>query len=368
MTSARGLTGSLTGLGVGLGTGALAPPDDARGGSDGTAGARPPTTQTAKITLPFDDNRMVVRLLGGHDEHLTLIEQRLGIDAVAHGNVVTLTGPAAGCEIAKTVLTQLYDRIKRGEQIVPGDVDGLIRHVSSAPAEAVGMSQVRTRKRVVTARTLMQSNYIRALERTDLVFGIGPAGTGKTYLAVAFAAQCLERNLVERIILSRPAVEAGERLGFLPGDMKEKVDPYLRPLYDALYDMLPPDKVERDIASGVIEIAPLAFMRGRTLAHSFVILDEAQNTTSMQMKMFLTRIGEGSKMVITGDPSQIDLPTGQVSGLEEAVRLLDGVKGIEAIRFTGQDVVRRDLVARIVAAYDKAGVGLRPSGPPSRKP
>jgi phosphate starvation-inducible PhoH-like protein len=187
------------------------------------------------------------------------------------------------------------------------------------------------------------------------VFGIGPAGTGKTYLAVAYAAHCLERGLVERIILSRPAVEAGERLGFLPGDMREKVDPYLRPLYDALYDVLPAEKVERDIETGVIEIAPLAFMRGRTLANAYVILDEAQNTTSMQMKMFLTRLGENSKMVVTGDPSQVDLPAGMKSGLDEAVALLHGVSGIEAVRFTSADVVRRDLVARIVQAYDKSG-------------
>ena len=209
-------------------------------------------------------------------------------------------------------------------------------------------------KRIVSMpRTPMQSAYIRALEKSDLVFGVGPAGIGKTYIAVAYAAHCLERGMVERIILSRPAVEAGERLGFLPGDMREKVDPYLRPLYDALYDVLPPEKVERDLETGVIEIAPLAFMRGRTLANACVILDEAQNTTSMQMKMFLTRIGEGSKMAVTGDPSQVDLPPGQRSGLEEAVGLLTGVRGIEAIRFTAGDVVRRDLVARIVEAYDR---------------
>jgi phosphate starvation-inducible PhoH-like protein len=222
---------------------------------------------------------------------------------------------------------------------------------ATSPTSA--LAQIRTRRKVVTARSPNQGAYIEALNRVDLVFGLGPAGTGKTYLAVAYAAQCLERGQVERLVLSRPAVEAGERLGFLPGDMREKVDPYLRPLYDALYDVLPPAKVERDLTTGVIEIAPLAFMRGRTLAHSFVILDEAQNTTSMQMKMFLTRLGEGSKMVVTGDPSQIDLPHGQRSGLEEAVGLLNGISGIEAVRFTSADVVRRDLVARIVDAYER---------------
>jgi phosphate starvation-inducible PhoH-like protein len=295
------------------------------------------------------------RLLGGYDGHLALLEERLGIEAQAHGNVVTLTGPAAACETARDVLEKLYARIRQGEDIGPGDVEGLLRHADDDASPADGLAQIRTRRRIVTARTPMQSAYIQALQRTDLVFGVGPAGTGKTYLAVAYAAQCLERGLVDRIVLSRPAVEAGERLGFLPGDMREKVDPYLRPLYDALYDVLPQAKVERDLETGVIEIAPLAFMRGRTLAHSFVILDEAQNTTSMQMKMFLTRLGEGSKMVVTGDPSQIDLPSGQRSGLEEAVGLLAGVRGIEAIRFTAADVVRRDLVARIVEAYDNAG-------------
>jgi phosphate starvation-inducible PhoH-like protein len=257
--------------------------------------------------------------------------------------------------MAGDVLERLYDRVAKGEQIGAGDFDGLIRHARQENVPADGQAQIATRRRVVKARTPAQSTYIRALEKVDLVFGIGPAGTGKTYLAVAFAAQCLERGLVERIILSRPAVEAGERLGFLPGDMREKVDPYLRPLYDALYDVLPPEKVERDLEQGVIEIAPLAFMRGRTLANAFVILDEAQNTTSMQMKMFLTRLGENSKMVITGDPSQIDLPYGMTSGLEEAVGLLAGVAGITAVRFTSADVVRRDLVAKIVEAYDLAG-------------
>ncbi len=308
-----------------------------------------------RVVVPFEDNRHLTRLLGEFDSHLALIEDRLGIEAHAHGNVVILTGPENACEIAREVLEGLYDRVAKGEQVGPGDFDGLIRHArqEGQPTDD-GQAQIATRRRVVKARTPAQSTYIRALGKTDLVFGIGPAGTGKTYLAVAFAAQCLERGLVERIILSRPAVEAGERLGFLPGDMKEKVDPYLRPLYDALYDVLPPEKVERDLELGVIEIAPLAFMRGRTLANAAVILDEAQNTTSMQMKMFLTRLGENSKMVITGDPSQIDLPPGMTSGLEEAVRLLTDVPGISAVRFTSADVVRRDLVAKIVDAYEQA--------------
>ncbi len=315
-----------------------------------------PSTPNKRVVVPFEDNRLLTQLLGEFDSHLALIEDRLGIEAHAHGNVVVLSGSEISCDIARGVLEQLYDRVSKGDHVGPGDFDGLIRHSrqQDSPSEG-GQAQIATRRRVVKARTQSQSTYIRALEKTDLVFGIGPAGTGKTYLAVAFAAQCLERGLVERIILSRPAVEAGERLGFLPGDMREKVDPYLRPLYDALYDVLPPEKVERDLEQGVIEIAPLAFMRGRTLANAFVILDEAQNTTSMQMKMFLTRLGEGSKMVITGDPSQIDLPPGMTSGLEEAVRLLGDVPDITAVRFTNSDVVRRDLVAKIVEAYDRAG-------------
>lgn len=325
-------------------------------GSPAPASRRPqkPDSEAQRVVVPFEDNRVLTRLLGEFDSHLALIEDRLGIDAHAHGNVIILSGPSPALSIARDVLEKLYARIAKGETIGAGDFDGLIRHARSGGPESDGQAQVATRRRVVKARTPTQSAYIRAIDKYDLVFGLGPAGTGKTYIAVAFAAHCLERGVVERIILSRPAVEAGERLGFLPGDMRDKVDPYLRPLYDALYDVLPPEKVERDIETGAIEIAPLAFMRGRTLANAFVILDEAQNTSSMQMKMFLTRLGEGSKMVVTGDPSQIDLPPGMKSGLEEAVGLLTGVDGIAAIRFQNADIVRRDLVAKIVTAYDKA--------------
>jgi len=339
-----------------------------------------------RLVIPFDENRLLADLLGEYDTHLALIEDRLGVEAVAHGNVVTLAGPEAACHAARGVLESLYARLERGESISAGDVDGAIRHAGGANAgrdsKSTGrverrekpkdagagngggksgprsaIAQIQTRKRTITARTPMQSAYIEALESNDLVFAAGPAGTGKTYLAVAYAAACLERGVCERLVLSRPAVEAGERLGFLPGDMRDKVDPYLRPLYDALYDVLPPEKVERGLESGVIEIAPLAFMRGRTLSDSFVILDEAQNTTSMQMKMFLTRLGEHSKMVVTGDPTQVDLPPDQTSGLVEATMLLGGVKGVAMIAFTSGDVVRRELVARIVAAYDRHEAG-----------
>jgi phosphate starvation-inducible protein PhoH and related proteins len=310
--------------------------------------------------ITFDDNRLASELYGQYDQHLALIEQRLGVQASARGNHVTIRGSEEACTHAVEVLESLYQRLKRGQEVTLGDVDGAVR-VSTAVAERQenlpglgALAQVATRKRTVTARTPKQDLYLREMNRCDLVFGTGPAGTGKTYLAVAYCASLLERGLVDRVILSRPAVEAGERLGFLPGDMREKVDPYLRPLYDALYDMMPPDRVERGLVNGTIEIAPLAFMRGRTLSHAAVILDEAQNCTSMQMKMFLTRLGENSKMIVTGDPSQVDLPGGQRSGLDEAVAILREVDGIGQVGFGEADVVRNELVQRIVNAYERA--------------
>jgi len=314
-----------------------------------------------QLVVPFEDNRLAAELFGQFDVNLAMLEDRLGIEAVANGNVVTLRGTESDCVIAREVLEGLYARLSDGESIAAGEFDGAIRHARAHPPASdqaredspARLEQIRTRKKIITARTPMQSSYLAALVSSDLVFATGPAGTGKTYLAVAHAAGMLERGEVERIILSRPAIEAGERLGFLPGDMRDKVDPYLRPLYDALYDVLPPEKVDRDLETGVIEIAPLAFMRGRTLSHAMVILDEAQNCTSVQMKMFLTRLGEGSKMAVTGDPTQLDLPAGQHSGLAEAIGILSDVSEIAHIPFTQTDVVRRELVAKIVAAYEK---------------
>ena len=330
-----------------------------------------PLSASQGLVVPFDDNRLVADLFGEYDANLALLEDRLDVQIVAHGNVVTLHGPDASCAMAKQVLEGLYSRLESGESLTPGDIDGAIRHAragsgvstrqASEPDESgrsnggtePDVPQIRTRKRLITARSPAQSGYIAALENEDIVFSTGPAGTGKTYLAVAYAAAAMERGTVDRIILSRPAVEAGERLGFLPGDMRDKIDPYLRPLYDALYDVAGPDRVERGLETGSIEIAPLAFMRGRTLSNAVVILDEAQNCSPVQLKMFLTRLGENSKMVVTGDPTQIDLPAGQQSGLLDAISLLGGIPGIGHIAFTGADVVRRELVSRIVMAYEK---------------
>jgi len=319
---------------------------------------------SSQLELAFEDNRLAAQLYGDFDQNLALIEQRLHVTATPRGNHLMLKGAASTIDQARRVLESLYAMLEEGKSIEISNVDTMIRMIETEDSQLilptlekkgrVRMAQIATRKATIVARTPAQDAYMRAMERSELVFGIGPAGTGKTYLAVAHAATLLERGDINRIILSRPAVEAGERLGFLPGDMKEKVDPYLRPLYDALYDMMRPEHVERCITSGVIEVAPLAFMRGRTLANAVVILDEAQNTTSMQMKMFLTRLGENSKMIVTGDPTQIDLPRGEKSGLVEATALLDGIEGVHISRFNDKDVVRHALVGRIVRAYDQA--------------
>jgi phosphate starvation-inducible PhoH-like protein len=336
---------------------------------------KPATGSADALTLSFENNKLATMLFGQFDEHLAMLEKMLGIEAAARGNEVFLSGEASSVHRARMALEHLYDRLEKGEQIEKGDVTGAVRmaiaedQLSLPTMEKstgrLAMAQVGTRKKAVQARTKTQDQYIRAMDACELIFGVGPAGTGKTYLAVAYAASLLERGAVDRIILSRPAVEAGERLGFLPGDMKEKVDPYLRPLYDALYDMMPGDKVERALTSGIIEIAPLAFMRGRTLANAAVILDEAQNTTSMQMKMFLTRLGENSKMIVTGDPSQVDLPYGQISGLVEALEILPVIDGVEKVVFTAADVVRHRLVTEIVLAYDTASKKAA-ENPPAR--
>ncbi len=322
--------------------------------TDMTIPGRIPADETAEdnTVLTFEDNRLASLAFGEHDRNLALIETRLGVDIIPRGNRLTLQGPEDARTAAVRVLEELYQRAAAGLDITTGDVDGAIRMATALPAPKTGLVEIRTRRRVVRPRSPGQRDYLKALEEHDLVFGIGPAGTGKTYLAVARAVQALHAGEVERIILSRPAVEAGEQLGFLPGDMKEKVDPYLRPLYDALDDLLGRQRAARMIAEGAVEVAPLAFMRGRTLANAFVILDEAQNTTSQQMKMFLTRLGEGARMVITGDVSQIDLPAGVTSGLLEAVDILQGVEGVAIVRLKEADIVRHPLVARIVAAYE----------------
>ena len=325
------------------------------------------STEISHVQLSFEDNKLAGMLFGKFDEHLALFEQLLGIEVVSRGNNVDIHGEASAVGRAKYALDQLYDKLQTSASIDRGDVEGAIRMANqNNDAEVSGdnnsknnSARISTHKKTVQARTPMQGEYMRAMAKGELVFGIGPAGTGKTYLAVAYAASLLEQGAIDRIILSRPAVEAGERLGFLPGDMKEKVDPYLRPLYDALYDMMPGDKVERAITNGIIEIAPLAFMRGRTLANAVVILDEAQNTTTMQMKMFLTRLGENSCMFVTGDPSQIDLPRGQKSGLVDALEILKSVKGIAQIKFTSADVVRHRMVAKIVEAYDRSSTNAQ---------
>ncbi len=313
-----------------------------------------------RLEIEFEKAYLLGSLFGQYDQNLIALEGQLGVYISARGNRVQVEGEAEAAARARDVLSNLYHRLDKGETIDTGDVvgavaiaadpslDGLVSADGGMPATAV----IRTRRKTIAARSPTQVRYIEALARDQIIFALGPAGTGKTYLAVAQAVSQLIAGSVDRLILSRPAVEAGERLGFLPGDMKDKVDPYLRPLYDALYDMLPAEQVERRLASGEIEIAPLAFMRGRTLASAFIILDEAQNTTPLQMKMFLTRFGEKSRMVICGDPNQVDLPNPGSSGLADAVKRLDGIDGISALRFSSREVVRHPIVGRIVDAYE----------------
>lgn len=342
-------------------------------------------TTADPIILDFDDNRLLALLFGEHDRHLARIEERLNVAVASRGNRLMITGPADAMAQARKVLTDLYRRLEGGGEIEMGDVDGAIRMTQGGPMNApvtaklrdkaelvrddrpVPEGAVRTKKRIILPRSHTQKLYFDALQNHELVFGLGPAGTGKTYLAVAMAVSMLLEGRVDRIILSRPAVEAGERLGFLPGDMRDKIDPYLRPLYDALYDMLPAERVAKGLESGEIEVAPLAFMRGRTLANAFVILDEAQNTSPVQMKMLLTRLGENSRLAVTGDLSQIDLPIGVPSGLRHALDILDGVDGISFVRFGEADVVRHPLVTKIVRAYAQKEQQLDLNAPRPRR-
>jgi phosphate starvation-inducible PhoH-like protein len=310
--------------------------------------------ESERLHMQFDDNSLLPQLFGERDRNLDRIERELGVSLVSRGNRLAIAGPHANADVARNAITSLYQRLKRGLEVDVAAVDAALKRASLHTDEQWGESEeIRTRKRRIGPRSANQAAYLKALRTHELVFGLGPAGTGKTYLAVAMAVDMLMSGAVERIILSRPAVEAGERLGFLPGDLREKVDPYLRPLYDALHDMLPGEQVMKRLASGEIEIAPLAFMRGRTLANAFVILDEAQNTTPVQMKMFLTRLGEHSRMAVTGDLSQIDLPPKTRSGLTDALETLDGETGIALVHFTDADIVRHPLVSQIVRAYDR---------------
>ncbi len=327
-----------------------------------------PSRAGKPLHLQFDDNRLLPALYGEHDEHLARLEQRLGVSIVPRGNVLAISGSEEAAEVARTALRRLYGRLKSGGIVEMGDVDAAARfaagpvpaqvsagHRTGAGGDEQGELTILTRRRPVSPRSPNQAAYLRALADYELVFALGPAGTGKTYLAVATAVSMLFLGRVDRIILSRPAVEAGERLGFLPGDLRDKVDPYLRPLYDALEDMLPTDQVAKRLENGQIEVAPLAFMRGRTLSNAVVILDEAQNTTPVQMKMLLTRLGERSRMVVTGDLTQVDLPSGVRSGLDDALETVGHVEGVKIVRFTDNDVVRHPLVTEIVRAYEARG-------------
>jgi phosphate starvation-inducible protein PhoH and related proteins len=326
-----------------------------------------PPEDIVETLLEFPDNRLLISLCGEFDRNLAQVEHEMGVHVLRRGNRLAVIGDRDSRDQAAAVLRALYARLEAGRGIDAGDIDGAMRMGRPMPmditladgAEQIvmftggGNVELRTRKKPVEPRTEAQKTYVANLFNHELGFGIGPAGTGKTYLAVAVGVTMLLSGAVDKIILSRPAVEAGERLGFLPGDMKEKIDPYMQPLYDALNDFLPQKQLAKLMEDKRIEIAPLAFMRGRTLSNAFVVLDEAQNATAMQMKMFLTRLGQGSRMVITGDRSQVDLPRGVASGLAEAERILKGVKGVSFNYFTSSDVVRHPLVARIIEAYEK---------------
>ncbi|MEP2736001.1 MAG: PhoH family protein [Erythrobacter sp.] len=321
-------------------------------------------TRRAQAELSFDNQSLLVPLFGQYDANLVQVENRLNVTIHARGDKVMIEGPADSVARAGEVLQTMYDRLAKGQELDQGAIEAMIAMSNEPTLEGIvsGAKEgeggappimIRTRRKTIVPRSANQIPYMQQLARDDLIFALGPAGTGKTYLAVAQAVSQLVSGSVQRLILSRPAVEAGEKLGFLPGDMKEKVDPYLRPIYDALYDCMPPEQVERRIASGEIEIAPIAFMRGRTLADAFVILDEAQNTTREQMKMFLTRFGQNSRMVICGDPRQVDIPGGdRMSGLADAVDRVEGLEGIAVTRFNAGDVVRHPIVGRIVQAYE----------------
>lgn len=316
------------------------------------SGARPDV-----VVLDFDDNHLLGALAGVADCNLARVEQLTGVTLTPRGNRVAIRGSQEARDQAARALSDLYAKLKRGQDVAMADVDGAVRMTAStvpAARRGSGSVQLVTKRRIIEPRSENQALYMQALQSSELVFGLGPAGTGKTYLAVAAGVSLFIQGQVDRIILSRPAVEAGERLGFLPGDLREKIDPYLRPLYDALYDTLPAEQVARSLESGEIEVAPLAFMRGRTLSNAYIILDEAQNCTSVQMKMFLTRLGENSRMAITGDPTQVDLPLGAKSGLREARDVLDGVPGVAVTEFANVDVVRHPLVTRIVEAYSRS--------------
>jgi phosphate starvation-inducible protein PhoH and related proteins len=320
-----------------------------------------------KRTLELE-NEVAADLAGSEDSVLRMLEGHLDCDVFLRGNVLTLDGDQAAVETGAAVVRELSELIRQGHEIAPGTVEAVTRALDQheSPSEILEDVVWRHRTTRVAPKTVNQKRYVDSIRNNTITFGIGPAGTGKTFLAVAHAAAALSRREVNRIILTRPAVEAGERLGFLPGDLMAKVDPYLRPLFDALHDMLDPDRVSQHLERGVIEVAPLAYMRGRTLNDSFIILDEAQNTSPEQMKMFLTRLGFGSRMVVTGDVTQIDLPREQASGLIVVSEILQGVEDVEFIRFADEDVVRHKLVRRIVAAYDRAAQASAPELRPRR--